>query len=75
MKANRILIIGIVVLAVVVVLIAKTSMQPEAAPVPATGQEAQVPASLTASRNDASADYAAASTLGKPVYILFHSLS
>jgi len=32
-------------------------------------------ASLTSVRNDASADYAAALESGKPIYVLFHSLS
>jgi len=32
-------------------------------------------ASLTSVRNDASADYNAAIKTGKPVYVLFHSLS
>jgi hypothetical protein len=32
-------------------------------------------ASLTSVRNDASADYVAAAKTGKPIYVLFHSLS
>ncbi len=75
MKANRIIIIGVVVLAVIVVLIAKTSMQTKSPTASPTGQQAAVPTSLTQTRNDASADYAAASKSGRPIYILFHSLS
>lgn len=32
-------------------------------------------ASVTSARNDASADYEAATKTGKPIYVLFHSLS
>ena len=32
-------------------------------------------ASLTSVRNDAAADYEAAVKTGKPIYVLFHSLS
>ena len=34
-----------------------------------------VPASITSVRNDALADYEAALKTGKPIYVLFHSLT
>lgn len=46
------------------------------APAQPTGQATgATAASLTSVRNDATADYEAAAKTGKPIYVLFHSLT
>ena len=42
---------------------------------PSAGGAGDAAASVTSVRNDAAADYEAALRTGKPVYVLFHSLS
>lgn len=42
---------------------------------PAPGNALTSTPSITSARNDASADYEAARRSGKPIYVLFHSLS
>ena len=63
------------------VLLAKTLNRPPAPQVaPSGGTATGVPMqtgaqTVTSSHNDASADYEAALKTGKPIYVLFHSLS
>lgn len=68
---KRTWIIAGVVVALFAVLAVKavTSRPDESASAEVTGT------SLTSVRNDATADYAAAVKSGKPVYVLFHSLT
>jgi len=63
----------LVIVLVVLALFAGIPAARLLAPRPAT--QAATGPSLTAVHNDAMADYAAARKAGKPIYVLFHSLS
>lgn len=74
-KLTIVLVIAALFLGVIVAK-AATGGTPAAAP----GQTGQAPAgtsagTITSTRNDAVADYEAALTTGKPIYVLFHSLT
>lgn len=67
----------IVVLLVVVAVFAGvlTARVLASRPTSGTGSPVAVAPSPTSTRNDAMADYQAAIKTGKPIYVLFHSLS
>jgi len=67
----------VVVALVVIALFAGVLAAKVLAPRPAAsgGAQAAAGASLTTVRNDALADYEAATKTGKPIYVLFHSLT
>lgn len=70
---QRIILLSVVVffLILLIVKLSGVSIAP-----PADGvQQSSVAASLTTTHNDAVADYEAALKAGKPVYVLFHSLT
>lgn len=69
---KRLVIVLVVVAIIAVTLIAKTlTASTDTAP----SESAMATASLTSTQNDAVADYDTALAAGKPVYILFHSLT
>jgi hypothetical protein len=76
-----VIIILVVVALFAGVLFAKTQNKPPVAPVAAssgaaTGDAGQAAGTtITSTHNDAVADYEAALKTGKPIYVLFHSLS
>ena len=72
MVASPALIIVLIVVALFAILLAKVFQNPTT---PATTTSSTSGRSLTSTRNDAVADYEAALKSGKPVYILFHSLT
>lgn len=65
------LIVALVVVAIFAGLFAAKVMLPS----PAKNPDASTTGSLTATHNDAMADYQAATATGRPVYVLFHSLT
>lgn len=71
-----VLLVVVAVLVGMLVAMAQAGRQEDGAQdttrLPSTGT---VPASLTSVRNDALADYDAALKTGKPIYVLFHSLT
>jgi thioredoxin-like negative regulator of GroEL len=70
-RSARVAIVLVIVAVFAGVLVAK-SLTPEAEP---AGSPGAVPDSVTSVRNDAMADYEAALQTGKPVYVMFHSLT
>jgi hypothetical protein len=62
-------------LALVAVLMLKANTQKATTPGPVASVQTSNTTSLTFAHNDATADFSAATKSGKPIYVLFHSLS
>lgn len=80
--ARAVILVVVVLVALVALIVVKIATQPGDASVggqgasDASGAGAQADAgSLTTTHNDAVADYQAALKTGKPIYLLFHSLT
>ena len=65
----------IVIALVVVALLAGVVAAKVLGPRPQAGTATSAASSMTSVHNDAVADYQAARKAGKPIYVLFHSLS
>ena len=74
-STSRNVIVLVVIVAFLVLAIAKLVTDGNTSSVTQAGDAGRDGTSITSVRNDAPADYAAAVASGKPIYVLFHSLT
>jgi thioredoxin-like negative regulator of GroEL len=74
-KKSKNVIVLVVIIAFLVLAIAKLATDANTSAPTSAGDGTSAGTTITSTRNDAPGDYAAAVASGKPIYVLFHSLT